>query len=133
MIKIYNLLDFKDDDLKQLSCRLVLEEGMYLSVVNSVANKAAIFEESVFVVASNVTFDSDITFRIQILKGDNKKGGVSKFIAIVEVSVVQLLECEGLNIELLFYPDGQEEPGVLVIRSICTIQDNASQTAEMTK
>jgi hypothetical protein len=116
-------LRLKDEELRGVSCRLVTEEGLYASQCVDVHSSCAIFEDIGFLVAQNVPIQSDKTFRIQILQGDSKVG-TSKFIAIVEVSLQTLLLSEGLQIELAFYPDTQEDAAILVLKPSTLISEN---------
>ena len=119
-------LKVKDEELKNLSCRLVTEEGLYSAKCVEVHSSCAFFEETIFLVGQSEPVDTDKSFRIQILQG-NVKSGTSKFVAIVEISLKTLLFSDGLQLEMPFYPETQDDAAILILKSSTSIAaDNTS-------
>jgi hypothetical protein len=113
-------LKIKDEELKSLNCRIITEEGLYSVECVDVHSSCAFFEETSFLVAQSVPVETDKNFRIQILQG-NVKSGSSKFVAIVEVSLKNLLFSDGLQLELPFFPENQDNPAFLLLMPSTTV------------
>ena len=104
-------IDAPPEDLALLMCRLISDSGIYSTDGATVdpAHRAAVFASDNVLVSENAQpADKGASFQIQILQGS--KAGASKFVAVVEVSVSEILQGEtSVNLEKTFHKMGQLE------------------------
>ena len=118
-IKELRGVDVPTDELSLLMCRVISDSGIYSVDRGSVApaKKACSFDGVNFLVYENAQpHDKTSTFQIQILLGTSF--GASKFVAVVEVSVSDILFCDSeATIEKSFQKMGQVSECTIVLRT----------------
>ena len=111
-VKEIRNIDIPDDELSGLNFRLITDVGMYNSTATSsvAASKSAIFDHGEpFAIANGYVEGDPRTIQFQILQ--NTGAGISKFIAVIEISIAEFMAGEdGASLSKSFERPGQTSP-----------------------
>jgi hypothetical protein len=112
-----------DDELMQITCRIVCDAGMYAINASKVEDSTIYFDPIEYLICKNVTINDSRSFRVQILHGDSR---VARFLAMVDFDYRELVYSDGLSLEKYFSGADQKSRGILTVAANCA---NISQQA----